>query len=222
MPDRQLAAETGVVLLVTLDMALPRRPLTAEAATSRVAGIAAAISLNALFIRNGLGWNDVVRSSNRLAKLCGALGSDFEAERAAAYDHAVRLIMRSASTWSLLVQLPVMLQNTSPSHDRLHPKITAPVRMPKPIPHPFQSPSLSPPEHDWITTVHRLQERRAWRSQEEHIFLAALEASLIEGHAPADEVARRIRNIWWWAELKESASKGHAVACDRLFGTIEP
>lgn len=222
MPNRQLAAGTGVLLLATLDKALPRRLLTAEAATSRIAGLAAAISLNALFIRNGLGWNNVVVSSNRLAKLCGALGSDFEAERAAAYDHAVRLIMRSASTWSLLVQLPVSLQNISPSHNRPHPKIAAPVWMPKPIPHPFQSPSLSPPEQDCVTTVHCLQERRAWRSQEEHIFLADLEASLIEGHAPADEVARRIRNIWWWAELKEFASKDHAAGCDQPFGKIVP
>lgn len=177
----------------------------------RTAGIVAAAALNELLIQNRLGWNDAVAPGSRLAKLCGRLGSDYEAEREAAYDHAVRLILRRRATWSDLVRLPDALKRCPVETNRLARNgsreadaalETASPRFTEAAPPVPDCPAnISPPEENWGTTIQRLYERVAWRSETEHARLDALQISLANGHALTKEDACWLREIWWYAEL---------------------
>ena len=176
---------TGAALLAALDAALPHEdgplPGAAEVELHR-AGLSAAIGLNELLIEWGLGWQDVViPAGGRLALLCGRLGSAYEAEQEAAYLHAVRLIRRLGGPWSRLVHLPEGVAG-------------APAAI------ALQA-SVLPPEEDWPSTVASLLSRNAWRSEAEHGLLEALGPRLAAGKAPTAEEARRLRDMWWSAEL---------------------
>ncbi len=111
MPAGKMPVSRPAAMLAALDAALdaaasaPGRDKDAR----RAAGIAAATGLNDLLIRHELTWDDVVPPGSRLAKLCGRLGSEYPAEREAAYDHARRLLLGRRATWSDLVRLPASL-----------------------------------------------------------------------------------------------------------------
>jgi len=195
------------------------------AAERRNAGITAATRLNDLLILHRLGWDDVVAPGSRLAKLCGRLGSAYAAEREAAYDHAVRLILHRGTTWSELVRLPERLKGGPSALDRAVAQNArargAPVRRhdtppsapPPSAPSPAapaasasRSFATSPPEVDWITTVQRLKEHAAWRSESEYAALDALECRLFAGDAVSTQEAIWLRNLWWYAELHSPAA----------------
>ena len=220
----------AAAMLATLDDALAAAASASgapggAAGSRRAAGMAAARGLNDLLIRHALVWDDVVAPGSRLAKLCGRLGSDYEAEREAAYDHALRLLLRRRATWSDLVRLPETLMREAAGRPsaRLSPgrslaregagvaRRTPPgaaVRAAGASSRPAQRPAVaSPPEEDWMATVRRLKVGATWRSDAEHALLATLERSLAEGHAISAEDARRLRDIWWRVELNEPAPK---------------
>jgi hypothetical protein len=206
----------SVALLAVLDAALrvtdAARLPDGPQAERRRAGIAAATSLNDLLIRHRLGWDDVVVPGSRLAKLCGRLGSAYAAEQEAAYDHAVRLILQRRTTWSELVRLPDRLKGLPSALDRAvarrggaagaQPRRDAPAPAARPdAPSASHSFATSPPEADWITTVQRLKEHAAWRSEAEYARLDTLECRLFAGHAMGAEDAIWLRDLWWYAEL---------------------
>lgn len=177
---------TGSALLAALDAALPTGAAPAEPGAAETqqheAGVAAAVALNDLLVEHGRSWDDVIREpGTRFGKLCGRLGSTYEAERAAAYDHAVRLLCRSGARWSNLVRLPQDLAEA-----------LVPLSLPT---------SVLPPEDDWQATVRSLEARAAWRSDGERDLLPALGARLAEGHAISNAEARQLRDMWWSAEL---------------------
>ena len=177
---------TGGALLAALNAALPAggAPAGPGAAETQQhqAGLAAAVSLNDLLANHGRSWDEVIREpGTRFGKLCSRLGSTYEAERAAAYGHAVRLLCQSGARWSSLVRLPRDLA-------------AAPVHLSLPT-------SLLPPEDDWQATVRSLEARAAWRSDRERNFLPALGAMLAEGHAISNAEAQQLRDMWWSAEL---------------------
>ena len=177
---------TGAALLAALDAALPAggAPAGPEAAEAQQheAGVAAAVSLNDLLVEHDRSWDDVIgEPGTRLGKLCGRLGSTYEAERAAAYDLAVRLLCRRGARWSDLVRLPQDLAEA-----------LVPLSLPT---------SVLPPEDDWQEKVQLLEARAAWRSDRERDLLRALGARLAEGRAISNAEARLLRDIWWSAEL---------------------
>ena len=177
---------TGADLLAGLDKALPAgnarvRPEGRDA-RQQAAGLLAAIGLNELLIAQGRCWHEIVGASDgRLAKLCGRLGSSYQAEREAAYDHSVRLLQRRNRRWSDLVRLPPELA-------------AACVRVTLPV-------SLLPPDQDWPATVAGLLVRAAWRSPPEHDLLQRLQLRFEAGGAVGAEEARQVRDMWWSAEL---------------------
>ena len=178
---------TGAALLAALDAALPSVGAPAEPGAAethqRQAGVTAAVTLNALLVEHDRSWDDVIREpGTRLGKLCGRLGSTYEAERAAAYDHAVRLLCRRGARWSDLVRLPQALAEA-----------LVPLSLPT---------SVLPPEYDWQATVRSLEARAAWRSDPERDLLSALGARLAEGHAIFNVEAQQLRDMWWSAELR--------------------
>lgn len=183
------AAET---LLARLDAALPsgERPGDkAGPAANRGAGLAAAAGLHDLLARCRLGWDDLLPPDGRLAKLCGRFGSDYPAEREAAYDHAVRFIVRGGATWSALIRLPEALRRPA----------AAPAN-----PIPFASvPAPPPPEADWLTTVRRLKARAAWWTTTQSAFLDAAERNLADGGAVGAADAKWLRDLWWEVELND-------------------
>lgn len=177
---------TGATLLAALDIASPLgdAPITPGSAEEQrhAAGFAAAVGLNELLIEQGCIWDEVMGvPDTQLAKICGRLGSRNEAERESAYNHSVRLLQRQNMRWSDLVRLPPMLAEAY-----------APVALPA---------SVLPPERDWATTIAGLLERAAWRSPPEHAFLVEAAACVAEGRAIGNEEARRLREMWWAAEL---------------------
>jgi hypothetical protein len=179
---RPIGVSDGIALLMQLDACLAGS--ASDLGPGWDAGLAAATRLNALLMQHHLVWDDVIGAGSRLAKLCGRLGSDYEAERASAYGHAVRLIRRRETNWSALVLLPHPLPN-----------------VPGPAEISVLPPTEAPPEENWIVTVRRLNRRAAWRTDTEHIFLESLEHGLSEGHAIVAAEARWLRDIWWDAEL---------------------
>jgi hypothetical protein len=174
----------GKALLAQLDAGLAHG--AGDPSPAWEAGLAAATRLNALLAQHHLGWHDVVAPGTRLAKLCGRLGSEYPAEREAAYRHAVRLILRSQTSWSALVGLPEAL--SSP------PAAIAP---------PPPAPDETPPEESWIAIVRRLNRRAAWRTATEQTFLASLEDGLASGQDIGAVEAGWVRDIWWDAELND-------------------
>lgn len=142
----------GEALLALLDATLPadEAGLVAgreQAGGRRGAGLAAAGRLHDLLARHRFGWGDLLPDDSRLAKLCGRLGSDYPAEREAAYDHAVRLILRRRTSWSALARLP------------------EPLRQP-PV-GPPAGPSAGPPKQvapqpAWLAAAGRLRRRVSW------------------------------------------------------------
>lgn len=172
----------GASLLVLLDASLGDDQGDVDPAWD--SGLAAAVELNSLLLRHHLVWDDVAGSGSRLAKLCGRLGSDYQAERAAAYHHAVHLIRRRRTTWTALVLLPEALLTEA-----------------RPTAAPPPPPGEAPPDENWIVTIRRLNVRAAWRSDAEHIFLESLEHGLAEGQFIGAAEARWVRDIWWEAEL---------------------
>lgn len=209
LPASSAAARTtercpGAALLAVLDRALSAdKALYRSVGGSQVRrpeGLAAAVALNKLLSRNRLGWSDVLAPGNRLAKICGLLGSDFPAEHEAAYTHALRIIAMGRSTWSALVSLPPGLDrlpdedaaSSSPSADS-NPTLLAELTEPTP----------SAPEADWPTTVMRLKTRMAWRSDAERLLLDELDSRLANGEPIATPDARRLRDMWWFAELND-------------------
>ena len=178
---------TGAALLAALDAALPTVGAPAEPGAAEThqhqAGVAAAVTLNDLLVEHGRNWDYVIREpGTRFSKFCGKLGSTYEAERAAAYDLAVRLLCRRGARWSDLVRLPQDLAEA-----------LVPLSLPT---------SVLPPEDDWQATVRSLEARAAWRSDGERILLRALGARLAEGHAFSNAEARQLRDMWWSAELR--------------------
>jgi hypothetical protein len=185
---------TGAALLAALDTALPidGAPTEPDAAETQQfeAGVAAAVSLNDLLVKHGRSWDDVIGElGSRLGKLCGRLGSTYEAERAAAYDHAVRLLRRRGVQWSSVVRLPQDLAEA-----------LVPLSLPT---------SVLPPEDDWRETVRLLEARAAWRSDRERDLLRALGARLAGGHAIDNVQARHLRDMWWSAELNLHCCREH-------------
>ena len=177
---------TGGALLAALDAALPTggAPPVPEAAETQQhkAGVAAAVSLNDLLVEHGRSWDDVIgEPGTRLGKLCGRLGSTYEAERATAYDHAVRLLRRRGARWSSVVRLPQDLAEAL-------------------VPLSLQT-SVLPPEDGWQETVRLLKARAAWRSDRERDLLQTLGTRLAEGRAVGNAEARLLRDMWWSAEL---------------------
>lgn len=172
----------GTALLKRLDASLADS--SSDLDSGWAFGLAAATELNVLLVQHHFVWADVLGPTSRLAKLCGRLGSDYEAERASAYGHAVRLILRQETNWSKLILLP---------HALLNPIL--------PLETPALPPSEAPPEENWIVTVQRLNRRAAWRTHTEHIFLESLEHGLAEGQSIGAAEARWLRDIWWDAEL---------------------
>ena len=177
---------TGAALLAALDAALPAggAPTGPEAAETQrhEAGVAAAVSLNDLLVEHGQSWDDVIgEPGTRFGKLCGRLGSSYQTERNASYDHAVRLLRRRGARWSDLVRLPQDLA-----------KALVPLSLPT---------SVLPPEDDWKQTLQSLETRTAWRSDQERDLLRALGARLAEGGAISNPEARILRDMWWSAEL---------------------
>ena len=182
----------GNILLATMDAALRRDAIVFElgrlGADRQTPGLAAAVGLNQLLVMHGIGWDAVVAPDSLLVKLCGRLGSAFEAEREAAYAHALRFILRHRTTWSDLVRLP----NGSPGR----PPPVKPVAAPN-----VSRPSVPPLEEDWNLTVERLEARCTWRSDAERALLETLEIELASGEALSLAAARWLRDIWWWADL---------------------
>lgn len=177
---------TGSALLAALDAALPTGGAPAEPHAAETqqhqAGVEAAVTLNDLLVEHGRSWDDVIgEPGTRLGKLCGRLGSSYEAERAAAYGHAVRLLCRRGARWSSLVRLPQDLAEA-----------LVPLSLPT---------SVLPPEDDWQATVRSLEARVAWRSDRERDLLRVLGAGFAEGYAISNADARQLRDIWWSAEL---------------------
>ena len=146
--------------------------------------------MDALLSRHRLTWDDVITPAGRLSKLCGRLGSSFDGERGAAYDHALRFILSGHATWSRYIHLPgpIAAAPADPAQDP--PAETPP------------APVVSAPDDDWLTTVQRLRQRKAWRSASEHALLNELEQELAAGQTLSATDARRVRDIWWYAELQ--------------------
>jgi hypothetical protein len=101
---------TGGMLLAALDATFPPSnasiALGSAEAQRQAAGLAA-ISPNEVLIAHGYSWNEVASAPNtRLAKICGHLGSRYEAERKAAYNHSVHLLLHRNVCWSDLVWQP--------------------------------------------------------------------------------------------------------------------
>lgn len=113
MSNRRFVSGRGALFRAALDSVHLRRPPTAAMAEAAIIGSAATRDLNALLIRHKSGWDDVAMLSNRRAKLCGALRFAFEAKWKAARAQMVRLIIRYASTWSLLIYLPFARRDTA-------------------------------------------------------------------------------------------------------------
>ncbi len=175
----------GRALLALLDAGLAHG--ADEAAPGWSAGLAAAVLLDALLAQHHLSWDSVVAPGTRLAKLCGRLGSSYAAERASAYGHAVRLILRCQTRWSALVVLPDALLSPPPGP-----------AAPQPGPD-----GVTACEDNWIVIVRRLNARAAWRSATERTFLESLEQGLALGQAIGAVEARWVRDICWDAELND-------------------
>lgn len=213
-------------LLVRLDAAL------AGGDALRHDGLVAATELNRLLVAHRLTWDDVAGAGTRLAKLLGRLGSEYPAEQEAGYDHAVRVILGRHSRWSLLIRLPPWLPEPrhapTPPPPQSPPIFAAPPPEMAPRPahtidlpdlamadglvdelvtepplSPLAYPPVTSPDGDWLTTIHRLRERGAWRSEREHALLDALELELAAGGTLSDAAARRLRDIWWDAEMND-------------------
>lgn len=219
MPDR--GPLDGTALVAALDAAMPS-PFLAASAEARSRGIAAAVTLNVLLSRYRAGWDEVVVRPARLARFCGPFGSDFPAEREAAYDHCVRLLLRSGLTWSSALRLPAAADAARSGRTA-----NAPKSRPGPttgLPTLHVPPS---PEGDWQATLQGLIERRAWRSPENRKFLETLAALLARGHQIDLREARAVRNLWWSAETGspsnslglEGGSGSAQVPPDGIHGT---
>lgn len=196
MPDR--GPLDGTALVAVLDAAMPS-PFLAASAEARFRGIAAAVTLNVLLSRYRAGWDEVVVRPARLARFCGPLGSDFPAEREAAYDHCVRLLLRSGLTWSLALRLPASVATADAAQAGW--TEDAPKSRPGPTADLPMSHTPPAPDGDWPATLQKLIERRAWCSPEDRRFLGTLAASLARGHRIDLREARAVRKLWWAAEI---------------------
>lgn len=196
MPGRCTPVTTAAALLDTLDAALLDQGASGGVGGARpAAGLAAATRLDRLLHRHHLVWDDIVAPGSRLAKLCGRLGSEFEAERAAAYDHAVRWLLSQNRTWSALVRLPEAVAVAVPIEE--HAALSA-----ASLPGAEQAARvILPPDGDWMTSVQHLRQRAGWRSATECRWLLALEERLASGVAIDPEEANQLREIWWYLEL---------------------
>lgn len=168
-----------------------RAEMGAEA-ERRSAGLAAAAGLHDLLARHRLGWGDVLPPGSRLAKLCGRFGSDYPAEREAAYDHAVRLILRRRATWSALARLPEALQRLAAEPAGPNPGAAS---LPQAPP---------PPEQNWLATVQRLKACATWWTAAESALLEALDRRLVGGRSIGAADAKWLRDLWWEVELNDS------------------
>ncbi len=185
---------TGAALLETLDAALLDEQASGGGGRPAL-GLAAATRLDRLLRRYHLVWDDIVAPGSRLAKLCGRLGSEFEAERAAAYDHAVRLILSQRRTWSALAHLPEAVAAAA--------EIEADAMAAEPFLTgvPEVGLAIQPPDGDWMTSVQHLRQRAGWRSNAEYQWLLALEQRLASGAVIDPAEASQLREIWWYLEL---------------------
>lgn len=197
MPDR--GPLDGTTLVAALDAALPS-PFLAASVEAHSHGISAAVTLNVPLSRYRAGWDEAVVRPAQLARFCGPLGSDFPAEREAAYDRCVCLLLRSGLTWSLSLRLPASMATADAAQvgwikdaPKSRPGPTADLPM-----------SHAPPDGDQPATLQRLIERRAWRSPEDRRRLGTLAGSLARGHQIDFREARTVRNLWWSAEMTHS------------------
>lgn len=179
----------------------PDRPLN---------GLAAALRVTAWLLRHRCGWADVLIEEPALAKLCGRLGSAFDAEQEAAYVHALRYLVRHRRSWSTLIRMPAALGGVP--GQRLLQDVATPRGQPGAAPWaeiPVQ-PCHPPPEGDWATTVAWLIEHRAWRVAGERTLLDGLAAQLAAGEEINDADAVWLRELWWQAELLAAGSSAAA------------
>jgi hypothetical protein len=155
-----------------------------------LAGLPAALRVTALLLHHGCGWADALIGEPALAKRCGRLGSEFHAERQAAYIHALRHLAQRRRSWSAVMRAPPELcreRAGAPAHAAAR-----------------SDPSPAPPERDWATTIAWLAAQRIWLDASQCAALEHLQSRVACGSAPDPAEAAWLREMWWRIELRAS------------------
>jgi len=201
MPASQTGRTYLLRLLDALDHAGREGLSPADAAGE---GLPPARAIDALLRHNRLTWHDLLPRHPTLAKICGRFGSDFPAEREAAWRHAVRELGRRQDSWPTAAVLPAMLAPPRPDDDDTPPPPVAP-----PVFYEPRTRREAPaPDGDWLTTIRGLLQRAAWRTGGERDLLHDLERIALGGGPLAAAHRAIVRDIWWQAELADPAWAG--------------
>lgn len=196
--------KTAAVQLSRLLQALQRASVHdaavggSDVAAFALTGLPYARAVGELLAHQNLAWSDLLHPHPALARICGLLASAHAGERAAAYRHALRWLLRAKATWLTASSVPAVLSRTAP--------IGPPSESSDPFPpwNPAEAESepaeLGWTAREWSSTLRWLIEVAAWRDPYERNLLHELERVVGGGGRMPAGYAQRVRDILWFAE----------------------